>query len=309
VLASGEVAVVGEIASLNTADGEFYAGQALTTLVPRGYFSESKTGDGTVTVKVELFHPVRQHGFTNDTGGGEVLAANIGSECFIKDGDTVSMTSTNRSKAGRVAGLEGGIVWVENGPAVTGPTGAGIGGQPAAIATQTRQLDVSLNEWSLATGGPMVIFSGGSTDGATIADSEAKCLRFNNAASTTKFIAAVGLPDELDPTADVVVKALVSKSGATITDVVSLDFEAFLIGEGDLHDADADAGGTSSVLSAPSAAAKTTEVLSLTIDAADVDTTFPKVLNLSMVPTAGTFTVDDVLIHRVWLEYTPREIV
>jgi hypothetical protein len=65
-----------------------------------------------------------------------VAASNLGDECYILDGRTVTMDSTGASKAGRVwavSTLHG--VLVEAGPAVTGPTG-GTTGVVATRATR-----------------------------------------------------------------------------------------------------------------------------------------------------------------------------
>lgn len=133
-LTIGAVAVKGEMACLNTSTGKFDVGQASTTLLPMGYFIESVTGDGTTETVIRLFAPTWLDYFVNDSGT-PVAATDIGNECYILDGKTVSMSSagSTRSKAGRVLDVSSSKgVGVQAGTAVTGPTG-GAGG--AAITS------------------------------------------------------------------------------------------------------------------------------------------------------------------------------
>lgn len=133
-LTSAAVAVKGEICCIDTSTGKFAVGAASTTLLPVGYFTESVTGDGTTLTACRLFQEGKLHWFDNDTGT-PVASTDIGNECYIKDGRTVSMSSagSTRSKAGRVWGISttDGVL-IESGIAVTGPTG-GAGG--AAITS------------------------------------------------------------------------------------------------------------------------------------------------------------------------------
>jgi hypothetical protein len=134
VLTNLAAAVKGEIACLDTATGIVDIVSAIATLIPIGYFSESKTGDGSAVVGVDLFQGLELHWFDNDTGT-PVVATDVGNECYLKDGRTVIMTASTRSKAGRVMALSTSKgVLVQCGAAVTGPTGGN--GQPASSATR-----------------------------------------------------------------------------------------------------------------------------------------------------------------------------
>ena len=74
-----------------------------------------------------------------------------------------------------------------------------------------------------------------------------------------------------------------------------------LFRSGDLHDADADAGGTTDAL-VGNAAAKTTKKLTLEISAANVPAGAHS-LTFTVTPTAGLLGTDDLMIHSVRLRY------
>jgi hypothetical protein len=138
-LTSSSVAVKGELACIDTSTGKAEVGGTSETLLPIGYFLESKTGDGTETIKIRLFQEAKLHWWDNDDSPNEVAAADVGSEVYIKDGRTVSTLSTNRSKAGRVWAVDANLgVLIEAGIGVTGPTGAtGDGVTGGSVATTT----------------------------------------------------------------------------------------------------------------------------------------------------------------------------
>lgn len=123
-LKSGKVGYQGGMACLNTADGKVYPGvNNIATLIPIGHFKESCDASLADTAcKVRLFREVKAAWWVN---GGNVSSANLMHECYIEDDQTVTMTSTSRSKAGRVIAVDSAKgVLVEAGLAVTGPTGA-----------------------------------------------------------------------------------------------------------------------------------------------------------------------------------------
>lgn len=100
-LKNAAVAVEGEIACIDTADGALVPVSTATTLVPIGYFLSSATGDGSTIMRVQLFKDVLLQRFDNDTGTA-VTAAQRQQLCYLKDGRTVSGDSTGRSVAGKV---------------------------------------------------------------------------------------------------------------------------------------------------------------------------------------------------------------
>lgn len=128
ILATGQVAVQGNLAVVDTADGLAYAVSAVsTTQMPIGRFAEAMTGDGTATVLIDLFEETIAHAWTNDSAPNNVTIANLWGEVYIKDGTTVSTSSggSTRSKAGRVIAIENSLIYVQAGLAVTGPSGLG----------------------------------------------------------------------------------------------------------------------------------------------------------------------------------------
>lgn len=131
VLTSAAAAVKGEVACIDTSTGKVTVGGTSTTLMPVGWFNESKTGDGSATVQVRLFREIVGAWWTNDSDPNAVDSGDIGSTCYVKDGSTVSASSASstRSIAGRVWAISAtrGVL-VEAGAAVTGPTGtSGVG--------------------------------------------------------------------------------------------------------------------------------------------------------------------------------------
>lgn len=126
--ATGEVCERGKRAHGNTANGLAYADPAaITTLIPIGYWTEDVTGDGTITTLVELFEEVRLDGWVNDEAPNDVQAGDVFTEVYLKDEVTVTTDATGHSKAGRVFLIEDGFVYLQQGLAVSGPTGASIG--------------------------------------------------------------------------------------------------------------------------------------------------------------------------------------
>lgn len=105
LLDNGEVAARGNLACIDTATGNIKAGQALTTLIPFGHFTEDLIGDGVQLVNIRLFSEVKAYWWDNDVGT-PADAGDRGSECYIFDSSTVTMDSTGASKAGRVLDVD-----------------------------------------------------------------------------------------------------------------------------------------------------------------------------------------------------------
>lgn len=137
VLEDADVAVQGEAAGLDTATGTVRPMGSSSTQIFVGFFAESKTGDGTLKVRVSIPNEIEAEWLDNDAEPNDVDAAAIGSEVYAKDARTVSTLSTSRSKAGRVLDYDADTnkVLVQGGSAVTGPTGAG--GVAHSVADRT----------------------------------------------------------------------------------------------------------------------------------------------------------------------------
>lgn len=303
ILKTGEVAVHGEIASLNTADGLYYAGQALTTLLPMGYFAEALTGDGVLTVRVEFFEPLTLHGFVNDPGGGAVTEADIGSEVFILNPTTVTLTSSGNSKAGRAHLLQDSLVWINSGSAVTGPTGS----SNTSVALQNKNVHIGLGDLRLASGAVVPAFVDAGADGFDTADSEAHGVRWNNVGTPAPFSFTFAMPEDIDTTLNAKLHVTASKTGATLADAVTFTFTLFNQAPGALHDADADYGSATSAM-VGDATAKTVATVFATLVAANLDVAVGTCVSGTIQPTDGTLDVDDVIIYGLRLEYTPRAL-
>jgi hypothetical protein len=129
ILATGETAVKGNRAAIDTTDGLCYdCDTASTTLIPIGRFAENlATGDGSTTVLVNVFQEFWTSAWDNDTNPNDVTVANLLGSVYIKDGTTVSTSDGGgtRSVAGRVIAISETKVYLQEGPAVTGPSGLG----------------------------------------------------------------------------------------------------------------------------------------------------------------------------------------
>lgn len=120
--------VGGEIACLDTATGKLNVVGTSTTLIPMGYFESDVTGDGTTPVEIVLFSKLDVHMFNNDSAPNALTVADRGSECYLKDGRTVSALSTGRSVAGIVLNIDSVLgVEVLFGLPVKGATGDSVG--------------------------------------------------------------------------------------------------------------------------------------------------------------------------------------
>jgi hypothetical protein len=127
VLTNAKVAQKGHLACLDLSTGEVVPGEEQTDLLAIGWFTENKTGDGTLKVRVRLTDEVKAFWLANDSAPNDVAASDRGNTCYIKDSETVSMDSNSsaRSIAGRVLDVDStkGVL-VQFGAAVTGPAGA-----------------------------------------------------------------------------------------------------------------------------------------------------------------------------------------
>ena len=110
-LKAGAVCFQGAIAVLT--GGYAKPGVSAANLVTVGIFEEPATGGGAdgdvmATVKRGTFR------FKNAAGADAVLASHVGTNCYVMDDQTVTITATNRSVAGKVYALaDNGDVWVE----------------------------------------------------------------------------------------------------------------------------------------------------------------------------------------------------
>jgi len=307
----------GSLICTDTTTGYDVVGSTATTLLARGvYLGPTVTNSGASGAKEVDVQP----GVFRFTNGGDITVAHRGQKCYLSDDDTVYLASTGRSEAGIIDDVDAAGVWVVVGPyPVPGATYVTLTGtQTLTNKTLTAPTIASAANMAWYTGHKGVIeiplgdicdadgdrakFANGGADGLTIADSEAVCYRINNSASPPKNIFGFGIPADADVTANMTLKFKCSKSGATIGDATTIAVELFNQVTGALHDADADYGGTTNAL-VGDATAKTIADLSLTLALANLPVAGSKVSG-TFKPTDGTLGTDDLLIHRVWVEYT-----
>lgn len=169
--------------------------------------------------------------------------------------------------------------------------------------TVNSSVGIPLASFLDADGDPLAKFisAGSPTFGFNLADSEALNIRWNNDGTPGTALCQLALPSDIDDTAAAQLEFLCSKSGATVGDATTLLVAAYIVSAGDLHDADANCGGTTGAL-VGNATAKTTAVLSLTLAAADIPAS-PRSMTFTVTPTAGTLGTDDLMIHSVRLRY------
>lgn len=234
------------------------------------------------------------------TGGGTIT--------FV---DGLGASRTMNVDAGRAYPLVAGIA------SITACTGDGYvqffedaGKLPtpqiAAPTSATGVLELELGGFYLATGAPLAVFSGGASavPGMSLTDSEAVCIRWNNNATLNAIMTKKAWPADMDLTEDATVYIHASKTGATVGDAVTFDLAVFNQVVGALHDADADFGGTTDAMDGD-ATAKTIQSVSRDLAAANLAAA-PASFSLTLKPTDGTLGTDDLLVHRVFIEYAKK---
>ncbi len=118
---ASETAYKGGLAVMKQSDGKVYAGVSGTGYIPLGFFAETKTSASDFTVNVDLLEEKHLVWFDNATSGDAVAATDFGKVCYFFDDHSVTITSTSRSIAGLVWGVDAtkGVL-VEIGKGVTG---------------------------------------------------------------------------------------------------------------------------------------------------------------------------------------------
>ncbi len=144
--------------------------------------------------------------------------------------------------------------------------------------------------------------SGSNAFPGTWALAEGTGVRWNNLATPFGFATCFVMPPDVDITANMVLHLLASKTGteaaATTFDVTAFNNRPTAQA---LYDADADFGGTTSAMPNPGID-KAVEEVTLTLALANL-AAFPNCVTLTVRPTAGVLTTDDVILHAMWIEY------
>jgi hypothetical protein len=173
-----------------------------------------------------------------------------------------------------------------------------------ADATATKGvIDLPPSSWYLLTGAPLAIFADGASavPGSALVDSKAFGIRWNNNGTLDAIVTAFSVPPNMDITANATLVIQASKTGATLADAVTFDVGAFNQVVTSLHDADADFGGTTGAMTGD-AIAKTIQSVSLVLALANL-AAYPASVTLSIKPTNGTLSTDDLVIHAVRVVY------
>lgn len=167
-------------------------------------------------------------------------------------------------------------------------------------------IELQPNDFCLATGAPLAVFADGNSavPGLALVDSEALAVRWNNHATPDAILGSFLVPPDLDDDEDIEWYFFASKVGATVGDAVTWLMALYFQTVGALHDADANAGGTSTAM-VGNAATKTEQVCELTTAAADVPA-YPGRGTLTVKPTNGTLGTDDVCLFQVIGLYTKK---
>jgi hypothetical protein len=108
-LKAGETAFKGGLAVIKQSDAKCYAGVSGTGYVAIGEFAETIDNSASavdVLVNVELFEEVTIKWFRNATSSDDVAATDFGKVCYFFDDHSVTITSTSRSIAGLVWGVD-----------------------------------------------------------------------------------------------------------------------------------------------------------------------------------------------------------
>ncbi len=279
----------------------------------------SELGGAAGACDVEVEYGLFQ--YDNSEGGDAIAADDVGKVVFVVDDHAVALTSDTdtRGIAGLVTEVRDGRPYVWMGPHIVAllviaaseasqldTAQTEIAALEVDAATTNASFSVPLTGWLDADGDPLVKFAADNvgTVGYNLADSEALNLRWNNYPSNpgVTAITQFALPADLDPAADIVLQFLCSKSGATVGDATKITYAAYIVSEGDLHDADTVVTGDTAAL-VGNATAKTTDVLAATIGAADVPVGALS-MTLKIFPKSGTIETDDFMIHAVRVKYT-----
>lgn len=146
-LASGNKAYANGIACFDLSTGKCEPGHIESDLLLIGFFAEEV--DATAAekqVNVRLAKPIEVEWLANAPGGDAVLAAHVGSICYVFDDQTVTITPTGASVAGRV--------W-----AVSSTDGVAVerlDSSPAALLSLSGLLGVSANAPAFAANDSVV---------------------------------------------------------------------------------------------------------------------------------------------------------
>lgn len=109
-MAASTTIYAGSLVAAN-ASGHAVPGSTATTLTALGRAEEQVANAGSAGDAAILIRRGQAFQFAND-GSDPVVQGDLGKSCYITDDQTVSHTSTGKSIAGKVMGLDSAGVWV-----------------------------------------------------------------------------------------------------------------------------------------------------------------------------------------------------
>lgn len=276
---------------------------------------------------------------------GDVTQAHWGKVIYAADDQTLTSTVGTNPVAGVCYGVDstqGVLVYISaksnyllsqatleaNLASTANALGANlIGYQDSGNKTAAATVDAALDEiyvdltssycvvdipfdasWYEVDGTALAAFANGAsnTPGLALNDSKAAGIRWNNAAAPDPICKVIGVPYDLDQTADVIATVVASKSGNTLADATTFDIGVFNNVSGALADADDNYGGTTAAMTGD-AAAKTIQKVDLTLALANLPdpdaAAGPVGMTITVQPTDGTIGTDDVTVHFLRLRY------
>ena len=109
-LKANETAYKGGLAVLKQSDGKAYAGVAGTGYVVLGLFAETKSSTSDTTVNVDLLEEKTLVWLANPSSSSDgVAATDFGKVCYFNDDNSVTMSSSSKSIAGLVWGVDSNL--------------------------------------------------------------------------------------------------------------------------------------------------------------------------------------------------------
>lgn len=268
--------------------------------------------------------------------------ADVGSPVFIHDDQTVALAagSVNKIYCGTIGKLESATqVWVNIEAAIqqtdvathiadaTGAHAASAisiadgGGFTAHADVETalqeiyqhiesiqKIIPIPLTSFVDVAGTQLTTFADaeGAQPGLELTNSKALGIRWNDHAAPLAVMSQFVVPNDANVAANMTLKALASKIGATAGDATKFTVALYNQVAATLHDADANYGGNSSAMTG-NAASKTVQQVTLTLALANLPAAGSNV-TLTIKPKDGTLTDDDVCLHAVWIEYKGKAL-
>lgn len=157
-----------------------------------------------------------------------------------------------------------------------------------------------------AAGKELLLFVGATATlpGYSHLDSESGGIRWNNHANPGDIMGSFPMPPDMDTSKDMIIHYMVSKTGATSGDTVSMTSTIGWQVDGALSNADTPVVDVSDAVTGNDTAKTVTELIA-TVAAADIPSG-SSIMNILIHVTDGTLGTDDAILHGVWIEYTRK---